>query len=128
MGDAFASVTFQPGPAGVGGNPGETGAKGESQDERDPRDSPIPACRALGVRRGAASGLEGGQGSGAETPRGTPSRKADDILDRLAAGIPRAAAGFTALFSALPFPGADLECVWQRDNGGRCIICRILLV
>ena len=43
---------------------------------------------------------------------------ADAILDRLAAGIPGAAAGFTLLFSALPFPGADLECIWQREEFG----------
>jgi hypothetical protein len=76
MSDAFASVTFRPGPAGVSGIPG---------------------------RRGRREGV---------------SRKADAILDRLAAGIPGAAAGFTLLFSALPFPGADLECVWQREEFG----------
>ena len=43
---------------------------------------------------------------------------ADGILDRLAAGIPGAAAGFTLLFSAQPFPGADLDCVSQREEFG----------
>jgi len=43
MGDAFTSVTLRPGPDGVIGNPRETGATGESQDERDSRHSPVPA-------------------------------------------------------------------------------------
>ena len=34
---------------------------------------------------------------------------ADGILDRLTTGIPGAAAGFTLLFSAQPFPGFRLE-------------------
>jgi REP element-mobilizing transposase RayT len=48
---ALSAVTHQVGPAGVSGNPKETGATGESQDERDLCDSPIQARRALGVRR-----------------------------------------------------------------------------
>ena len=43
---------------------------------------------------------------------------ADGILDRLTAGIPGAAAGFTLLFSAQPFPGFQIECVWQREEFG----------
>jgi hypothetical protein len=45
---------------------------------------------------------------------------ADGILDRLAAGIPEASAGFTLLFSAQPFLGFQIECDWQREEfGGR---------
>jgi len=48
MGPPITSVTFRLGPEGVSGNPEATG---ESQDERDLRDSPVPARRALGLRR-----------------------------------------------------------------------------
>ena len=47
---------FRPGPAGVSGNPGETGATGEHQDECDSRDSPVLARRALGLRSGGPAG------------------------------------------------------------------------
>jgi len=43
---------------------------------------------------------------------------ADGILDRLTAGIPGAATGFTLLFSAQPFPGFHIECLWQREEFG----------
>jgi hypothetical protein len=43
---------------------------------------------------------------------------AGGILDRLTAGIPEAAAGFTLLFSGQPFPGFQLECAWQREEFG----------
>ena len=43
---------------------------------------------------------------------------ADGILDRLTAGIPGAAAGFTLLFSAQPFPDCQIECLWQREEFG----------
>jgi hypothetical protein len=49
---------------------------------------------------------------------------ADGILDRLTVGIPDAAAGFTPLFSAQPFPGFQIECLWQREEfGGNCYHC-----
>ena len=41
---------------------------------------------------------------------------ADVILDRMVEGIPNAEAGVTVLFSAQPFPGAQLELVWRREE------------
>ena len=55
IGDAFTSVTFPPRPEGVGENLKNTVATGKGHDERDSRDSPVPARRALGVRCGPAS-------------------------------------------------------------------------
>jgi hypothetical protein len=43
---------------------------------------------------------------------------ADGILDRLAAGIPGAEAGFTLLFAPTPFPGVQAEAVWLREEYG----------
>lgn len=39
---------------------------------------------------------------------------ADVILDKLVANIPDAASGFTLIFSATPFPGAQLHFEWRR--------------
>jgi len=41
---------------------------------------------------------------------------ADVIIERLAAGIPNADAGFTLVFSTNPFPGYQAEFVWQRAD------------
>lgn len=43
---------------------------------------------------------------------------ADVILDRMAESIPSAAAGMTVLFSARPFPGAQFEFHWRREESG----------
>lgn len=43
---------------------------------------------------------------------------ADLILDRMAEGIPNAYAGMTVLFSSQPFPGAEYEFVWRREESG----------
>ena len=43
---------------------------------------------------------------------------ADVIIERLAAGIPNADAGFTLVFSTNPFPGYQAEFVWQRADVG----------
>ncbi|HEX7550464.1 MAG TPA: hypothetical protein VF579_07815 [Candidatus Methylomirabilis sp.] len=51
---------------------------------------------------------------------------ADRILDQLAAGIPDAQNGFTLLFSIQPFPGFQIECVWQREEyGGNWCRCAV---
>ena len=41
---------------------------------------------------------------------------ADDIIERMVAGIPNAAKGFNLIFSAAPFPGFDLELDWRRQE------------
>lgn len=43
---------------------------------------------------------------------------ADDMIDVATAQMPNAAAGFVALFSAGPFPGAQIELHWLREEGG----------
>ena len=45
---------------------------------------------------------------------------ADTIIDAAVAakGIKNPNAGFLALFSEGPFPGADMELTWQRHEGG----------
>lgn len=49
---------------------------------------------------------------------------ADLIIDRLVEGIPDAAAGFTLLFSASPFPGYQAQCDWRRaEHGGNWYFC-----
>lgn len=42
----------------------------------------------------------------------------DKMIDQLVADIPDAAAGFRAIFSARPFPGAAVKLVWLRDESG----------
>ena len=41
---------------------------------------------------------------------------ADDIIDRMVAGIDGAREGFTLLFAAEPFPGFQLELEWLRAD------------
>ncbi|MFK3651431.1 hypothetical protein ACI2IY_23795 [Lysobacter enzymogenes] len=41
---------------------------------------------------------------------------ADDIIDRMVAGIDGAHDGFTLLFAPQPFPGFQLELEWQRAD------------
>ena len=43
---------------------------------------------------------------------------ADVILDKLVEGIPNAEAGVTVLFAAQPFPGAQHELAWRREEMG----------
>ncbi len=43
---------------------------------------------------------------------------ADVILDKITSHIPDAASGVTVLFSAQPFPGAQHEFVWRREETG----------
>jgi hypothetical protein len=43
---------------------------------------------------------------------------ADVIIDRMVEGIPNPAAGVTILFSARPFPGAQHELHWRREETG----------
>ena len=43
---------------------------------------------------------------------------ADDIIEKMAEGIPKAEEGFNLLFSAVPFPGHDLELDWKREESG----------
>lgn len=43
---------------------------------------------------------------------------ADTMIDRLVSAIPDAAAGFTMIFSAGPFPGYQADLVWQRQECG----------
>ena len=45
---------------------------------------------------------------------------ADTMIDTAIAkrGIPNADAGFLLLFSATPFPGADIVVDWVREEGG----------
>lgn len=52
---------------------------------------------------------------------------ADEIIDRMTGSIPDAAAGFTLLFSAAPFPGANARFDWRRaDMGGNWYYSRDL--
>ena len=43
---------------------------------------------------------------------------ADEVIDKMVAGIPDAAAGFTLIFSAKPFPGFQLQFDWRREEMG----------
>ena len=43
---------------------------------------------------------------------------ADQLIDRLVAGIPNAATGFRLLFSAAPFPGYAVKLEWRREEYG----------
>ena len=43
---------------------------------------------------------------------------ADTMIDRVAAGIPGAEAGFILVFSASPFPGHPFRLEWRREDGG----------
>lgn len=48
----------------------------------------------------------------------------DTMIDRLVADIPNAGAGFRAIFSASPFPGASVKLVWLRaESGGNWYHC-----
>jgi hypothetical protein len=42
----------------------------------------------------------------------------DTMIDKVVAGIPAAAKGFRAVFSAAPFPGADFKLEWWREESG----------
>ena len=42
----------------------------------------------------------------------------DLMLDRLVADLPDAAAGFSLIFSATPFPGYTLKLEWRRTEYG----------
>jgi hypothetical protein len=42
----------------------------------------------------------------------------DTMIDKVVAGIPDAAKGFRAVFSAAPFPGADFKLEWRREESG----------
>lgn len=42
----------------------------------------------------------------------------DDMLDRLVADIPDAAAGFCLIFSPAPFPGYVAKLEWNREEYG----------
>jgi hypothetical protein len=43
---------------------------------------------------------------------------ADEIVDLLVANLPNAAAGFTLLFAATPFPGYQQRFSWRREEFG----------
>jgi len=42
----------------------------------------------------------------------------DTMIDKAVADIPNAEKGFRAIFSALPFPGANLKLDWRREESG----------
>ena len=42
----------------------------------------------------------------------------DTMIDKAVADIPNAEKGFRAIFSASPFPGADLKLQWRRAESG----------
>ncbi len=42
----------------------------------------------------------------------------DTMIDRVVADIPDADRGFRAIFSATPFPGANFELEWRREEAG----------
>ena len=42
----------------------------------------------------------------------------DTMIDKAVADIPNAEKGFRAIFSAWPFPGADLKLQWRRAESG----------
>jgi hypothetical protein len=41
---------------------------------------------------------------------------ADNIIEHMVKDFPQPESGFTLLFSAGPFPGFDLELIWQRAD------------
>jgi hypothetical protein len=43
---------------------------------------------------------------------------ADDIIEKMVKHIPNANDGFNLIFSAIPFPGHDLELDWRREDSG----------
>src|SRR6266496_2516541 len=42
----------------------------------------------------------------------------DTMIDKAVADIPNGEKGFRAIFSAAPFPGADLKLDWRRAESG----------
>jgi hypothetical protein len=42
----------------------------------------------------------------------------DTMIDKAVADIPNSEKGFRAIFSASPFPGADLKLEWRREESG----------
>jgi hypothetical protein len=42
----------------------------------------------------------------------------DTMIDKAVANIPNAEQGFRAIFSATPFPGANLKLEWRRAESG----------
>ena len=42
----------------------------------------------------------------------------DTLIDKATADIPRAEHGFRAIFSAMPFPGANFKLEWRREDSG----------
>ena len=49
---------------------------------------------------------------------------ADEIIEKAVANIPHAENGFNLIFSAVAFPGHDLEFEWKReDSGGNWYYC-----
>jgi hypothetical protein len=42
----------------------------------------------------------------------------DTMIDKAVAKIPNAGKGFRAIFSASPFPGANLKLDWRREESG----------
>jgi len=42
----------------------------------------------------------------------------DTMIDKAAADVPNAEKGFRAIFSAAPFPGANLKLEWRREESG----------
>ena len=51
----------------------------------------------------------------------------DMIIERIVQSIPDAESGFTIVFSATPFPGAQVEFEWRRaEHGGNWYFCPML--
>ena len=42
----------------------------------------------------------------------------DTMIDKVVGDVPNAEKGFRAIFSAAPFPGADLKLEWRREESG----------
>jgi hypothetical protein len=42
----------------------------------------------------------------------------DTLIDKATAKIPQAERGFRAIFSAMPFPGANFKLEWRREDSG----------
>jgi hypothetical protein len=42
----------------------------------------------------------------------------DTMIDKAVADVPNAEKGFRAIFSAAPFPGANLKLEWRREESG----------
>ncbi len=42
----------------------------------------------------------------------------DTLIDKATAKIPHAERGFRAIFSAMPFPGANFKLEWRREDSG----------